>query len=150
MWCNDCIFLNKSKKQMSENGTSCFRYGCDTRIDEYICGWITEDKELKTMGCSCSNKLKIGHELVVRNRAKGTKKTFIYCGKIDGNPLLYCSAERKYRIVSVNCLRTQKGKIKENIRIEPKDKEQFEKNRKKAKMLKRWYLEDLEENTPFN
>lgn len=149
MWCNNCIYLDKTRRQESKNGTNCFRYGCNTRIDGHICGWITQDKELKTMGCSDSNKVRVGTEFIVANRYKKQIKTFLYCGKINGRPLLYCLEEQKYRIVSTNYLRTQAGKLKDNIRVVAKSEEQFKRNKRKAKQKRRRYIEDVEENMPF-
>lgn len=45
--CDKCGNLDKTKKT-STNG--CYRYGC--KNGSYICGWISKDTELKTMGCS--------------------------------------------------------------------------------------------------
>ncbi|MFR7590245.1 MAG: hypothetical protein ACLUVC_02285 [Longibaculum sp.] len=55
MWsCKDCKYLNKSRKKYNDTHY-CFRYGCDYRKDNYVCGWIKDeesDKSLKEMGCS--------------------------------------------------------------------------------------------------
>ena len=59
--CAECCYLDKTRKQNSNNGTSCFCYGCNARThDKFICGWIRNDNELKTMGCSDCNKIKVG------------------------------------------------------------------------------------------
>ena len=49
--CFACRILNKSRKEVPESGF-CYRYGCDCEKRSYICGWICNDNELKTMGCS--------------------------------------------------------------------------------------------------
>lgn len=46
--CNECGNLDKTKRKV-HNG---YIYGCKGRKCGYICGWITKDTELKTMGCS--------------------------------------------------------------------------------------------------
>lgn len=76
--CAECCYLDKTRKQNSNNGTSCFRYGCNARIrDKFICGWIRNDKELKTMGCSNCNKIKVGTNFLLN----GTN--CFYCGSIQ-------------------------------------------------------------------
>lgn len=76
--CAECCYLDKTRKQNSNNGTSCFRYGCNARIhDKFICGWIRNDKELKTMGCSDCNKIKVGTSFLLN----GTN--CFYCGSIQ-------------------------------------------------------------------
>lgn len=52
--CNDCGNLNTSKIETIKNHqhyVDQYRYGCK-QDREFICGWITKDSELKTMGCS--------------------------------------------------------------------------------------------------
>nr|DAK75307.1 MAG TPA: hypothetical protein [Caudoviricetes sp.] len=79
MWnCYNCIYLDKSRKQKSKNGTGCFRYGCNARIgDKFICGWISRDNELKTMGCSDCNRIKVGTSFTLN------KTKCFYCGSIQ-------------------------------------------------------------------
>lgn len=76
--CAECCYLDKTRKQNSNNGTSCFRYGCNARTyDKFICGWIRNDNELKTMGCSDCNKIKVGTSFLFN----GTN--CFYCGSIQ-------------------------------------------------------------------
>lgn len=76
--CAECCYLDKTRKQNSNNGTSCFRYGCNARTyDKFICGWIRNDNELKTMGCSDCNKIKVGTSFLLN----GTN--CFYCGSIQ-------------------------------------------------------------------
>jgi hypothetical protein len=59
--CAECCYLDKTRKQGGNNGTGCFRYGCKARIREkFICGWVSNDNELKTTGCSDCNRIKVG------------------------------------------------------------------------------------------
>lgn len=76
--CAECCYLDKTRKQNSNNGTSCFCYGCNARThDKFICGWIRNDSELKTMGCSDCNKIKVGTSFLLN----GTN--CFYCGSIQ-------------------------------------------------------------------
>lgn len=76
--CAECCYLDKTRKQNSNNGTSCFRYGCNARTyDKFICGWIRNDNELKTLGCSDCNKIKVGTSFLLN----GTN--CFYCGSIQ-------------------------------------------------------------------
>ena len=76
--CAGCCYLDKTRKQNSNNGTSCFRYGCNARTyDKFICGWIRNDNELKTMGCSYCNKIKVGTSFLL----DGTN--CFYCGSMQ-------------------------------------------------------------------
>lgn len=76
--CAECCYLDKTRKQNSNNGTSCFRYGCNARTyDKFICVWIRNDNELKTMGCSDCNKIKVGTSFTLN------KTKCFYCGSIQ-------------------------------------------------------------------
>lgn len=76
--CADCCYLDKTRKQYGNNGTGCFRYGCNARIrDKFICGWIRRDNELKTMGCSDCNRIKVGTSFLLN----GTN--CFYCGSVQ-------------------------------------------------------------------
>lgn len=148
--CANCIYLDKTRRKEVNNGTGCYRYGCNLRFsDGYVCGWIRKDGELKTQGCSDCNKIRVGTKIKVKSRFADCEKTFLYCGKYIGKPLLYCMEERKMRIQPFDCLRTQTGKLKTNIEVIRQEKEEFEKSIKMAKMLKRRYIEDEQEALPF-
>lgn len=88
--CAECCYLDKTRKQYGNNGTGCFRYGCNARIrDKFICGWIRTDNELKTMGCSDCNRIKVGTDFLLN----GTN--CFYCGSIqtkDGKKYLIYNA----------------------------------------------------------
>jgi hypothetical protein len=50
--CATCDHLDKSRINRSEK-SQCYQYGCSKRgADKYICFWLSDDKELKTGGCS--------------------------------------------------------------------------------------------------
>ena len=54
--CYTCGYLNKSRCKDSPNGVPQKQYGCDYRFQDghpgYVVGWIRNDSELRTMGCS--------------------------------------------------------------------------------------------------
>lgn len=76
--CKDCVYLDKTRKQNGFNNSDCFRYGCNARIvDKFICGWISKDSELKTMGCSDCNRIKVGTSFTLN------KTKCFYCGSIQ-------------------------------------------------------------------
>lgn len=76
--CQDCVYLDKTRKQNGFNNSDCFRYGCNARIvDKFICGWISKDSELKTMGCSDCNRIKVGASFTLN------KIRCFYCGSIQ-------------------------------------------------------------------
>lgn len=76
--CKDCVYLDKTRKQNGFNNSGCFRYGCNARIvDKFICGWISKDSELKTMGCSDCNRIKVGTSFTLN------KTKCFYCGSIQ-------------------------------------------------------------------
>lgn len=76
--CQDCVYLDKTRKQNGFNNSGCFRYGCNARIvDKFICGWILKDSELKTMGCSDCNRIKVGTSFTLN------KTKCFYCGSIQ-------------------------------------------------------------------
>lgn len=76
--CAECCYLDKTRKQGGNNGTGCFRYGCKARIREkFICGWVSNDNELKTTGCSDCNRIKVGTSFTLN------KTKCFYCGSIQ-------------------------------------------------------------------
>lgn len=76
--CKDCVYLDKTRKQNGFNNSDCFRYGCNARIvDKFICGWISKDSELKKMGCSDCNRIKVGTSFTLN------KTKCFYCGSIQ-------------------------------------------------------------------
>lgn len=76
--CQDCVYLDKTRKQNGFNNSGCFRYGCNARIvDNFICGWISKDSELKKMGCSDCNRIKVGTSFTLN------KTRCFYCGSIQ-------------------------------------------------------------------
>lgn len=147
--CYNCIYLDKSRKQKSKNVTVCFRYGCNARLkDSYICGWIREDSELKTMGCSDSNKIKVGTAFLLDG------VHCLYCGSIGSGAgkryLLYNAStyvSNGYCVDNVKEDWFQKNLKK--IQILKQTEEQLNRNRKCAKLYKRRYIEIEEETLPF-
>lgn len=76
--CQDCVYLDKTRKQNGFNNSGCFRYGCNARIGyRFICGWISKDSELKKMGCSDCNRIKVGTSFTLN------KTRCFYCGSIQ-------------------------------------------------------------------
>lgn len=76
--CKDCVYLDKTRKQNGFNNSDCFRYGCNAGIvDKFICGWISKDSELKEMGCSDCNRIKVGTSFTLN------KTKCFYCGSIQ-------------------------------------------------------------------
>ena len=76
--CQDCVYLDKTRKQNGFNNSDCFRYGCNARIvDKFICGWISKDSELKKMGCSDCNRIKVGTSFTLN------KTRCFYCGSVQ-------------------------------------------------------------------
>lgn len=148
MWCNDCIYLDKNRRQESENGTSCFRYGCNTRIDGYICGWIREDKELKTMGCSDSNKVRVGTAFLL----DGVQ--CLYCGSLrNGKTKKYLVYNASTYVNNGYCVDGVKqdwlSKNLKRIKILKQTEEQFIVNKKRAEFYKRSFKENEKEILPF-
>lgn len=147
--CYNCIYLDKNRKQKSKNGTVCFRYGCNAGLkDSYICGWIRKDSELKTMGCSDSNKIKVGTAFLL----DGVQ--CLYCGSIGSGAgkryLLYNASTYVYNGYCVDNVKEdwfQKNLKK--IQILKQTEEQLNRNRKRAKLYKRRYIEIEEESLPF-
>ena len=146
--CYNCIYLDKTRRKEGNNGTGCYMYGCNQRLSSngYICGWIRKDSELKTQGCSDSNKIRVGTILMCETEKDKSKirrwKTLLYCGKVNGKVLLYCLEERKCRIVSSDCLIIKNGKIKTNMSIIFQTEEQFKRNKERARFYKRKYMEN--------
>lgn len=77
MWkmsCAECCYLDKSKKEMGKYGSHI--YGCKSINRNSVVGYIKKDSELKTMGCSYCNKIKVGTSFTLN------KTECFYCGSI--------------------------------------------------------------------
>lgn len=96
--CAECCYLDKTRKQYGNNGTGCFRYGCNAIIrDKFICGWIRTDNELKTMGCSDCNRIKVG--TMFKLKSEEHVYTILYCGKVGNEYLLYNQNLKTFKLV---------------------------------------------------
>lgn len=145
--CAECCYLDKTRKQNSNNGTSCFRYGCNARThDKFICGWIRNDNELKTMGCSDCNKIKVGTSFLLN----GTN--CFYCGSIQTkngkrylvyNASTYVSNGFYVDVVEQNWFSEH---IKDIV-IEYQTKEQIEALKQTARFYKKRIIKREEENS---
>ena len=145
--CAECCYLDKTRKQNSNNGTSCFSYGCNARIhDKFICGWIRNDKELKTMGCSDCNKIKVGTSFLLNGA------NCFYCGSIQTkngkrylvyNASTYISNGFYVDVVEQNWFSEH---IKDIV-IEYQTKEQIEALKQTARFYKKRIIKREEENS---
>jgi hypothetical protein len=135
--CKDCVYLDKTRKQNGFNNVGCFRYGCNARsCDKFICGWIRNDNELKTMGCGDCNKIKVGTSFIFNN------VRCFYCGSIQ------TKCGRKYLIYNASTY-VQNGfyvdvveqewfsKHRKDIVIEYQTKEQIEALKQTARLYKK-------------
>ena len=61
--CADCDHLDKTRKNWND-AHYCYQYGCNARKpDGHICFWLTNDKELKTGGCSNHRHTEMNEQL---------------------------------------------------------------------------------------
>lgn len=65
--CAECCYLDKSKKEMGKYGS--YIYGCKSTNRNSVVGYTKKDSELKTMGCSYCNKIKVGTRFML-NKTK--------------------------------------------------------------------------------
>ena len=145
--CAECCYLDKTRKQNSNNGTSCFCYGCNARThDKFICGWIRHDNELKTIGCSDCNKIKVGTSFTLN------KTICLYCGSIQTengrmylvyNASTYVSNGFYVDVVEQNWFSEH---IKDIV-IEYQTKEQIEALKQTARFYKKRIIKREEENS---
>lgn len=148
--CYNCIYLDKTRRKEGNNGNGCYMYGCNNRFsgNGYICGWIRKDNELKTMGCSDSNKIRVGTAFLLDG------VHCLYCGSIGSGAgkryLLYNASTYVSNGYCVDDVKEDWFERNLNkIRILKQTEEQFSENRKFARLYKRRYIE-IEENTlPF-
>lgn len=145
--CAECCYLDKTRKQNSNNGTSCFCYGCNARThDKFICGWIRNDNELKTMGCSDCNKIKVGTSFLLN----GTN--CFYCGSIQTKNgkryLVYNASTYVSNGFYVDIVEQEwfSEHIKDIV-IEYQTKEQIEALKQTARFYKKRIIKREEENS---
>lgn len=136
--CASCVFLNKENKTEEPN---CYIYECLRTPRQHVVGWMHSDNELKTMGCSDWCNLPVGAKFTVKSLFTDKRETYLYCGMVNGNPLLYGKTEGKYRIVSKDCLRAPTGDLKTNVKVVPQNETQFEASKRVAKKRRRKYIE---------
>lgn len=74
--CAECCYLNKNEK-IEESIVNRYKYKCMSIGREYIVGCIRKDNELKTMGCSDCNRIKVGTSFTLN------KTKCFYCGSIQ-------------------------------------------------------------------
>lgn len=74
--CAECCYLNKNEK-IEEGIVNCYKYKCMSSRREYIIGCIRKDSELKKMGCSDCNRIKVGTSFTLN------KTKCFYCGSIQ-------------------------------------------------------------------
>ena len=77
--CKSCIHLDRGRtEQKGENK----KYGCNrTGGNGCVVGWVTNDNELKWMGCSNYNRLFPGDVLEVETKV-GTVLQYLFCGTV--------------------------------------------------------------------
>lgn len=145
--CEECCYLDKTRKQGGNNGTGCFRYGCNARIREkFICGWIRSDNELKTMGCSDCNRIKVGTSFTFN------KTKCFYCGSIQTKKgrmyLIYNASTYVSNGFYVDMV--EQNWFSEHIKdivIEYQTKEQIEALKQTARFYKKRIIKREEENS---
>ena len=145
--CAECCYLDKTRKQNSNNGTGCFRYGCNARIREkFICGWIGSDNELKTMGCSDCNRIKVGTSFTFN------KTKCFYCGSIQTKKsrmyLIYNASTYVQNGFYVDMV--EQNWFSEHIKdivIEYQTKEEIEALKQTARFYKKRIIKREEENS---
>lgn len=94
-FCADCIYLYKGIK-ITYDDVNSYRYGCTfPEGNGETVGAMRKDFELKTMGCSNSNKVLQGTLLKIND-----KYIVMYCGKVKGGRLLHNRQLHTYKVVS--------------------------------------------------
>jgi hypothetical protein len=137
------IYLDKSKKENGNCGT--YIYGCKCINRNTVAGYMRKDSELKTMGCSYCNKIKVGTSFTLN------KTKCFYCGSIK------TKHGRKYLIYNASTY-VQNGfyvdVVEQNwfsehikdIVIECQTKEQVESLKQTARLYKKRIEEREKEN----
>lgn len=132
--CAECCYLNKAEK--IESMLNRYRYKCMFSRRDYIVGSIKKDSELKTMGCSDCNRIKVGTSFTFNN------VRCFYCGSIQ------TEEGRKYLIYNASTY-VQNGfyvdiveqewfsKHRKDIVIECQIKEQIEALKQTARLYKK-------------
>lgn len=117
--CYNCVYLDKTRRREGNNRTGCYMYGCNRRFSNgYICGWIRKDSELKTQGCSDSNKIRVGTEFLLN------ETHCLYCGKIRNKE------QERYLIYNASTY------VSNGYCVDSVEKDWFRKNLKKIQILK--------------
>lgn len=137
--CAECCYLNKNEK-IEESMVNRYKYKCMSSRREYIVGCIRKDSELKKMGCSDCNRIKVGTSFTLN------KTKCFYCGSIqteNGRMYLVYNASTYVQngfyvdVVEQNWFSEH---IKEIV-IEYQTKEQIE----AIKQIARYYKKRIEE-----
>lgn len=141
--CAECCYLNKAEKE--EGILNRYRYRCMFSRRDYIVGSIQKDSELKTMGCSDCNRIKVGTRFTLN------KTKCFYCGSIK------TKCGRRYLVYNASTY-VQNGfyvdvveqnwfsKHIKDIVIEYQTKEQIEALKQTARLYKKRVIKREEEN----
>lgn len=143
--CADCCYLNKNKKEQTKE-QKFYRYGCSNNLlSGYIIGWISKDSELKTMGCSDCNKIKVGTSFTLN------KTKCFYCGSIK------TKYGRKYLVYNASTYvqngfyvdMVEQNWFQEHIKdivIDYQSKEQIESLKQTARLYKKRIIKHEKQN----
>lgn len=147
--CENCIYLNMHKKETTENGYN-YRYGCEKQESGYIPFWLVHNRhdiELITGGCSDCNRIGMG--TLFKLKSEEHLYTILYCGKVNGEYLLYNQNLKTFKLVEKEWLskrinRIQFCKCEETKMNTKEDKIRF--RRKIAKAKKERYMREYDCN----
>lgn len=99
--CNNCIYLDTTKKEFKDNGADNFRVGCGASYDGYTKFWLVGNRnkiELNYSGCSdFKNTIQVG--TIFRFFTESNKHVLQYCGKIEDKYLLWNQTYRTFKLV---------------------------------------------------
>lgn len=141
--CAECCYLDKSKKEMGKYGSHI--YGCKSANRNSVVGYIKKDSELKKMGCSYCNKIKVGTSFTLN------KTKCFYCGSIK------TKHGRKYLVYNASTYvqngfyvdAVEQNWFSEHIKdivIEHQTEEQIEALKQTARWYKKRVIKREEEN----
>lgn len=99
--CNNCIYLNTTKKEFKDNGVNNFRVGCSASDDGYTKFWLTgKGYKNKLNYCGCSDfKHTLSVGTIFRFFTNDNKYVCQYCGKVNDKYLIWNHTFRTFKLV---------------------------------------------------
>lgn len=112
--CNNCIYLDTTKKEFKDNGADNFRVGCNASENGYVKFWlVNNNKDRNELNyCNCyyfKDTLSVGS--IFRFFTENNKYVCQYCGKVNDEYLIWNQTFRTFKLVEKEWFKLHRKQI---------------------------------------